>query len=97
MRYEDVKANLIAQEGGITADEVRCIEIEAAILSDIRRARRDKNISQKTLESLSGVRQPTIAKIEGGQTNPSLHTLMKLLDALGKTIVIQDQDTISVS
>ncbi|BBE81830.1 hypothetical protein NTHiID19_14170 [Haemophilus influenzae] len=45
-------------------------------------------ISQKQLETLSGVKQPMIARIEKGQTNPQLETLLKLLAPLGKTLSI---------
>ena len=44
--------------------------------------------TQKQLEKLTGVRQPTIAKIENGSMNPSVEVVMKLLAAMGKTLKI---------
>jgi len=37
---------------------------------------------------LSGVKQPVIARLEKGQTDPQLTTVMKILAPLGKTIAI---------
>ena len=39
---------------------------------------------------LSGVRQPIIARLEKGTTNPRLDTILKLLAPLGKTLVLAD-------
>ncbi|MGD1822907.1 MAG: helix-turn-helix domain-containing protein, partial [Pleomorphochaeta sp.] len=59
-----------------------------SIISEIIKARNDKKISQKKLEELSGVKQPIIARLETGKTNPRLDTLIKILAPLGKTIKI---------
>ena len=51
-------------------------------------ARKEKNISQRDLEKLSGVKQPVIARIEKGENSPQVNTLLKLLAAMGKTLAI---------
>lgn len=43
---------------------------------------------QKKLEELSGVKQPVIARMEKGTTNPTLDTVLKVLRPLGKTLYI---------
>jgi predicted transcriptional regulator len=45
-------------------------------------------LTQKELESASGVKQPVIARLERGNTDPQLSTLIKVLAPLGKTLAI---------
>ena len=40
------------------------------------------------LEELSGVKQPIIARMEAGKTNPQLDTMLKVLAPLGKTLAV---------
>jgi predicted transcriptional regulator len=40
------------------------------------------------LEELSGVRQPVIARLENGETDPHLTTILKILRPLGKTLAV---------
>ncbi|MBI5225102.1 CBS domain-containing protein [Candidatus Micrarchaeota archaeon] len=51
-------------------------------LSEIKKQRLLCALTQKQLEKLSGIPQPTIAKIEKGKTDPSYSTARKLFDAL---------------
>ena len=48
------------------------------------------NLSQKQLEVLSNVSQPIIARIERFQVDPQLSTIIKMLEAMGKKLVIED-------
>ena len=73
-----------------TADEIRESNLRVAIIGELIKARQEKNISQRELEQLSGVKQPVISRMESGETNPKLDTLMKLLGALGKTLYVGD-------
>ena len=50
--------------------------------------RKEQGISQRQLEALSGVKQPQIARMERGDANPQLDTLLKVLAPLGKTLAI---------
>jgi len=52
------------------------------------KARKERGISQRELERLSGVKQPIIARIESGTVSPKLDTVMKLLAAMGKKLEI---------
>ena len=45
-------------------------------------------ISQRQLEELSGVKQPQIARMERGNADPQLGTLLRVLNAMGKTLAI---------
>ena len=51
-------------------------------------ARKEKGLSQRDLEAISGVKQPQIARMESGDTNPQLDTVLKVLAAMGKTLAI---------
>lgn len=80
--WEDVEKQLY------TSVEIAASDLRAAIMCELIDARNEKGISQKKLEVLSGVRQPVIARMETGETNPRLDTVLKVLAALGKTLVI---------
>jgi DNA-binding XRE family transcriptional regulator len=54
---------------------------------DIKKLRRDKQMSQASLAKASGLAQSTICYIETGQKNPSIKTAIKLADALGVDLV----------
>ncbi|MGM9366489.1 helix-turn-helix domain-containing protein [Flavonifractor plautii] len=61
-----------------------------ALIGELTKARKEKGISQRELEELSGVKQPVIARMENGSTTPNLSTVLKVLAPLGKTLYIGD-------
>ena len=71
-----------------TPEEIAESDLRVALIGELLKARKEKGISQKKLEELSGVRQPVIARMERGKCNPQLSTVMKLLAPLGKTLAI---------
>jgi DNA-binding XRE family transcriptional regulator len=71
-----------------TPEEIAANDLKVAIIGELIKARNEQGISQKKLEELSGVKQPIIARMEKGYTNPQIDTLLKLLAPLGKTLVI---------
>lgn len=62
--------------------------MRVSLINDFINARKEKNISQKELEILSGVKQPVIARLEAGNVSPQVDTLLKLLEAVGKTLAV---------
>ncbi|MCL2560000.1 MAG: helix-turn-helix domain-containing protein [Turicibacter sp.] len=82
--WEEVRKELF------TPEELAASELQVALMIQIARARKEKGITQKKLEEMSGVRQPVIARMETGATSPRLDTVMKVLAALGKKLVIAD-------
>ena len=62
--------------------------LRAPIIEALIAARKEKRISQKQLEQLSGVKQQLIARVETGETNPQLETLLKILAPLGMTLAV---------
>ena len=71
-----------------TTEERRELDLRVEIISEMVKAREDRGISQRELESASGVAQPVISRVERGTTDPRVSTLLKLLASLGKTLKI---------
>ncbi len=77
----------------LTPEEIAESDLRVALIGELIKARQEKGISQKKLEELSGVKQPVIARMEKGNTNPQLDTILKLLVPLGKTLAIVPLDS----
>lgn len=73
-----------------TPDEISQSNLRVALVGELIKARKEKGITQKRLEELSGVKQPIIARMEVGSTNPNIDTILKVLAPLGKTLYIGD-------
>ena len=73
-----------------TPEEIAESDLRVAIIGELIKARQERGITQKQLEEMSGVKQPVIARLETGATDPRLNTVMKILYSLGKTLVIKD-------
>lgn len=63
-------------------------DLKVALLGEIITARQASGLTQKELEAASGVRQPVIARLEKGTTDPQLSTIIKVLAPLGKTLAV---------
>lgn len=72
----------------LTNEEISESELRVSLIGELIKARQEQGISQKKLEELSGVKQPIIARMEKGSTNPQISTLLKVLAPLGKTLAI---------
>lgn len=72
----------------LTSEELGESNFRAALIGEIIKARKEKGISQKKLEELSGVKQPIIARMEKCITSPQVETILRVLAPLGKTLAI---------
>jgi transcriptional regulator with XRE-family HTH domain len=72
----------------LSAEEIEASNIRVALMGAIIKARKEQGISQRDLESMSGLKQPAIARMERGTSSPTLDTLIKVLVPLGKTLSI---------
>ena len=72
----------------LTEDEKNECNIKVALINEIIKARHKSGFTQKDLEIASGVKQPVIARLEKGTTDPQLSTIIKILKPLGKTLAI---------
>ena len=75
-------------ESLMTVDERVESDLRVALIGELIKARHEKGITQKKLEELSGVKQPVIARMEKGISNPQIDTLIRLLIPLGKTLAV---------
>ena len=71
-----------------TSEEIAENKLKVALIGELVKARKEKGITQRELETLSGVKQPVIARVENGNTTPNLSTILKILQPLGKTLAI---------
>lgn len=72
----------------LTQEEIAESNLRVALIGELMKARQEKGLSQKKLEELSGVKQPIIARMEKGTTNPRIDTILKILAPLGKTLAV---------
>ncbi|MDR0853618.1 MAG: helix-turn-helix domain-containing protein [Clostridiales Family XIII bacterium] len=75
-------------DGRIADREIAEIDARVAIMRELTLARNEQNVSQRKLEALTGVRQPTISDMEAGKSSPSIDTVIRLLAPLGKTLAV---------
>lgn len=80
--WDDVEQDIF------TPEEIVESRLRVALIGELIKARKEKGISQRELEELSGVKQPIIARMENGNTTPNLSTILKVLAPLGKTLAI---------
>lgn len=73
-----------------TREEIAESDLRVALIGELIKARKERGITQRELEEISGVKQPVIARIENGSTTPNLSTVLKVLAPLGKTLYIGD-------
>lgn len=76
-----------------TPEELAASDLRVALVNEIISTRQAQGLTQKQLENISGVRQPVIARLEKGITDPQLSTMLKVLVPLGKTLAIVTLDT----
>ncbi len=68
--------------------EYDALEPKYALIESIVMARKERNLTQKELSKLTGITQADLSKIENGNANPSLNTLLKLAKGLGKILQV---------
>ena len=81
--WKDVKKEL-----NLTPEELEEIELEKDIIKATIAARKKANLTQQELSKLSGIVQPSIAKIENFVRTPQYTTLMRMLYSMGYTLSV---------
>ena len=76
------------KQSRMTAAERDELTLKADIVCEILESRQQQGLTQKELEAASGVKQPIIARMEQGKTDPQLTTILKVLRPLGKTLAV---------
>lgn len=68
--------------------EYDALEPEYAVIQAMIDARKQSGMTQKALSEKTGITQADISKLENGNANPSLRTLMRLAAGMGKILKI---------
>lgn len=84
-KWKDVKKEV---EEDFTQADFDEMELEKEIIRATIEARKKANLTQQELSELTGIIQPSIAKIENFARTPQYTTLMRLLRPLGYTIKV---------
>ncbi len=71
-----------------TKENVEEYDVFEEIREQLIRSREEAHLTQKELAKISGLTQSNISNIENGTNRPTLPTLKKLADALGKRLVV---------
>lgn len=69
--------------------EYEALEPEFTIMQAMIDARNAEGMTQKELSERSGIAQGDIRKMENGNANPSIKTLQRLAEAMGKSLRIE--------
>lgn len=83
LTWEEVKANL-----KLTPEEEETIKIEEDIIRATIEARKNKKLTQEELSKISGIKQPSIARLEKHTNSSQIYTLLKLLYPMGYTLKV---------
>ncbi|MDR2713428.1 MAG: helix-turn-helix transcriptional regulator [Clostridiales bacterium] len=84
--WEQLKTEMTA----LSQEDWDEIDLKVKIIGEVINARQGENLTQQALEKLCGVKQPMLARIESGDTDPQLGTILKILRPLGKTLAVVD-------
>ena len=87
MKYNEIKEKYLSDPNTKKAyDE---LEPEYQLICAMIESRREKNISQQELADITGIDRSDISKIENGNANPSLKTIKRVAEGLGKRVEIR--------
>jgi DNA-binding XRE family transcriptional regulator len=82
---DDVFKNLTPEQEKIVEDEIRYYDV----LVELRNLRKQKGLTQAQLAIKASVPRTTITKIESGNYNPTINTLMSIASAMDKKLQVQ--------
>ncbi len=68
------------------------LEPDYIIMRAILEMRKERGMTQKELSLRSGITQGDISRLENGNGNPSIRTLQRLANAMGKSLKIEFVD-----
>lgn len=86
-KFEDVLAEQLKDPEFKAAYDA--LEPEFMLMRAIMDARIETGMTQKELSVKTGISQADISRLESGNANPSLKTIQRLAEGLGRRVVIQ--------
>lgn len=84
---KQVKKELL-RDGGFR-QEYEALEEEFSIAAQLIKARSQANLTQKQVAQRMGTTQSVVARLESGHPLPSLRSLMRYAEAVGKKVDIR--------
>ena len=69
--------------------EYDALEPEFSIIQAIIDARKNSGLTQKELAEKTGITQGDISRLENGNSNPSLRTLLRLAEGMGMKLRLE--------
>lgn len=90
IRLDDFKREML-QKGLMTEEGLELAGAKLMLSELMYDLRKTKKMSQKELAKAIGVSQPYIAKIEDGEENLTIETIVKLLSALNIRLSIRPE------
>jgi ribosome-binding protein aMBF1 (putative translation factor) len=84
--WEDFKNELLSDPE--VKKEYDALEEEFALIENLISARLAKKMTQAELAEKVGMKQAAIARLEGGDANPTYSTLSKIAKALDKKVAL---------
>lgn len=70
-------------------DEWEKLEPEFQVIRAMLQGRKDNHLTQQQLADKTGITQADISRLENGEANPSLNTLKRIAEALGKKLKVE--------
>lgn len=87
MKYEELKEQLLGDPE--VKAEYDAMEPEYQFIRDLLACREELELSQQGLADLTGIDRSDISRIENGNANPSLKTMKRIANGLGKRLEIR--------
>ena len=87
MKYKDLKDKYL-QDPEVIA-EYNAMDPEYQFIRAMIECRNEKALSQQGLDDLTGIDRSDISRLENGNANPSLRTMKRIADGLGKKLEIR--------
>lgn len=84
--WEDLKKELLSDPE--VKKEYDALEDEFALIESLISARLAKKMTQSELAKRVGMKQTAIARLEGGESNPTYSTLSKIAKVLDKKVAL---------
>ena len=79
---EEMKDKIIGKKGTPAREQYE-FELQLDLIGEmIRKARKERNLTQQELGELIGVQKAQISKLENGASNVTISTILKVFEAL---------------
>jgi DNA-binding XRE family transcriptional regulator len=91
-KYNSIRAQVDADRS-VLLQQLNAEEAIRILLAELRTAREQAGLSLADIHDRTGMDRSALSKLEtGGRDNPTLQTLIRYADALGKSLLVQVVD-----